>query len=97
MDSEKSQKEPCNFKAYSCGFTALREKLILVSPHRQHLLYLFIEQLAISVSPLLKLVSDSIRISTNGLIKHFMPHGELSMVILTEMSAGHKYKTGFIK
>lgn len=97
MDSEKSQKEPCNFTAYACSFTALREKMILVSPHRQCLQYLFIEQLDISVSPLLQLISDSISISTNGLIKHFMARGELSTVILTEMSKGHKYKTGFIK
>lgn len=33
----------------------------------------------------------------NGLIKHFMTRGELSKVILTEMSKGHKCKTGFIK
>jgi len=55
---------------------------MLVSPYRQHLQYLFIEQLDISVSPLLQLVSDSISTSTNGLIKHFMAHGEMSMIIL---------------
>lgn len=97
MDSEKSQKEPCDFKAYACGFTAIRQKPIPVRAHRQHLQYLFVEQLDISVSLLLQLVSDLISISMNGLIKHFMTRGELSKVILTEMSKGHKCETGFIK
>lgn len=93
LDSEMSQ-EPRNFKARACSFTAIRQKLIVVRTHRQRLQYLFVEQLGISASPLQKLVSDSIRISTDGLIKHFMTHGKLSKVISTEMSKGHKQKTG---
>lgn len=59
--------------------------------------YLFMEQPDISVSPLLQLMTDSTHIGTNGLRKHFMVRGELSTVILAEISEGHKYKPGFIK
>lgn len=97
MDSKKSQKESCSSKAEACSFTAQREKLILVSPHKQSVQYLFIEQPDISVSPLFKLMTDSTRTGTNILRKHFMVHGELSTVILAEISEGHKYKPGFIK
>lgn len=97
MDSEKSQKESCSLKADACSFTARREKLILVSPHKQGVQYLFMEQPDISVSPLLQLMTDSTRTGTDGLRKHFMVHGELSTVILAEISEGHKYKPGFIK
>lgn len=53
MDSEKSQKESCSLKAGTCSFTALREKLILVSPHKQGVQYLFMELPDISVFPTL--------------------------------------------
>lgn len=97
MDSEKSQKESCSLKADACSFTAQREKLTLVSPHKQGAQYLFIEKPDIFVSLLLKLMTDSTHIGMNVLRKHFMVHGELSTVILAEISEGHKYKPGFIK
>lgn len=97
MDSEKSQKESCSLKADACSFTAQREKLVLVSPPKQGVQYLFMEQPDISVSPPLLLTTDSTHIGTKGLRKHFMVHGELSTVILAEISQGHKYKPRFIK
>lgn len=84
-------------RADAGSFTAQREKLILVSPHKQGVQCLFMEQPEISVSPPLPLTTDSTHIGMNGLIKHFMVHGELSTVILAEISEGHKYKPGFIK
>lgn len=85
-----SQKESGSLKAGTGSFTAQREKLILVSPHKQGVQYLFMELSDISVSPLLQLMRDLTHIGMNGLRKHFMVHGELNTVILAEISEGHK-------